>query len=298
VKKITASVLCFVMIISFQTPMFADDTSEIRRVVKRGSITGMTAPSHEPNLFRLSIDAAALSRVTIPEGRTLFLDFTVTGENTGFRIFADNRITDTGKRNYPAVERNCSKYTGHSGRLSFAADTARVSGPAVLVGKLGAAGSMTAATGSRLSKGNPSLGIAPYNANTVPDVCRDKPVAEQILQLAGGVSFWEGMFRVGTRMSLFGDRAESDTGMEHWKIIIMPVAGIDTGWGENGRGLENTDGNRSETHELSGWFDFYLPIAAPDAGSALRVRLMSAPRGTGVVSAVRDLGTFNLYRCE
>jgi hypothetical protein len=319
-KRKVALFLALVMVVSM-LPMNA-----FGNVIRPAQFTELVAPSHDPNLFRLSIDSAILSQVVIPEGGNLYLDFTLQGENAGFRIFANNSersvlndegvLVGTGTRRYPAVERNDDKYTGHSGRLAFTIDTRGVTGPAALVGAAGANGQMTAVLGrSWDAQGNPALDVSPFNANNVPGlaagsytdpaVYRANPVIDQLLQLASGVSTWEGEFTVSglMRRRLPGDRnfREADLGnegrdtapMEHWKTIIMPIAGVDTGWGTANRGLENVAAGRGETHELEGMMHVFLPLIAPTPGSTLRARLMSTS-SAGRPSMVRDIGTFDI----
>jgi len=312
--------------------------------VRPGTITEMNSPSDDVNIFRLDIDAAALSQRTIPIEGNLYLDFTVSGEDAGFRIFAKNEeitelvngtVRGTGRRPFPYTNRADDSYTGHTGRLAFrmtsgnVAPVALSSGSSLVAQQTAAAardalaafdmpgvtGAQT--TGTQATVPNQSVvGSGDALSMTGTNI---NPVVEQVLAQASGRSEWEGMFTSGTRLRLPGDRGyrgnnaiggspnfRDTVPMEHWKTIRMPIAGVETGWGEipagetSGVGFEDMTpttggGRRWQTVEFAtgGWFHVDLPIVAPAPGATLRVRLMSTT-SAGRPGLVQDLGTYDL----
>ncbi|MCL2386899.1 MAG: S-layer homology domain-containing protein [Defluviitaleaceae bacterium] len=265
---------------------FANGEFTSPAAIRPSHVSGLIRPNDDALNYQLLFDAAFIANVPAPVGGSLALQFEVSGENAGFRIFRQNGVVvvtdsndgivrDTNSRTWPTsvVPSWAERYTGVAGNLAFRLET----------------GDQFSVNGAYLPHGTPlhSTLVAPGFGGVIDGTT----LADAVISAVTGEFVLSGAFTNGLRRRMMGDNGFSvadtlhahargyDTSqMEHWTTATVSLESIMV----NGA-----------VPAYDGWIRAQLPIAVPNPNSNVIVRLIAIAQD-GTESVMRGFTTPDL----
>ncbi|MCL2386976.1 MAG: copper amine oxidase N-terminal domain-containing protein [Defluviitaleaceae bacterium] len=296
-KKKVAVILALVMVLSL-LPMSVFG-------LRPAHVTELIRPNDDALNYLVTFDAEFIAGAVAPANGTLFLEFEISGDNAGFRIFRNNAVRiavgdtntgvvrDYGERPWPSTEVPswATRYTGVQNLpLAFRLDMGnQFTSPGALGGPRVGRDQLAGQWPTELI----GLGWTQPVSNLATNAAPNNTVQAVEDAVTGYAASFGGEFTNGLRRRLPGDRNHSagDTGefsrnsvgMEHWRTLTVDLDSL--------LGPNRTESRTIPAYE--GWITAQLPMTVPNPGATVTVRLRSMT-GAGHVSTLRTLPAMDL----